>query len=48
MAVGSILGALCPIDERWSVPLKGRFSSSLPSFDAVTLDELVRRTRAVL
>jgi ADP-ribosylglycohydrolase len=47
-AVGSILGALCPIEERWSEPLHGRFSSSLPSFDAVTLDELVTRTLAVL
>jgi ADP-ribosylglycohydrolase len=46
-AVGSILGALAPVDERWSAPLEGRFSSSLPSFDAITLDELTRRTRAV-
>jgi ADP-ribosylglycohydrolase len=47
-AVGSILGALSPIEERWSEPLHGRFSSSLPSFDAVTLDELVARMLAVL
>ncbi len=46
-AVGSILGALAPIDDRWSAPLRGRFSSSLPSFDAIGLEELVRRTRAV-
>jgi ADP-ribosylglycohydrolase len=45
-AVGSILGALRPIDERWSAPLHGRFASSLPGFDAITLDELVRRTVA--
>ena len=47
-AVGSILGALYPIDERWSEPLHGRFASSLPSFDGVTVDELTRRTLAVL
>jgi ADP-ribosylglycohydrolase len=46
-AVGSILGALRPIDERWSAPLHGRFSTSLPSFDGITLDELVARTLAV-
>jgi ADP-ribosylglycohydrolase len=47
-AVGSILGALRPIDERWSAPLHGRFASSLPGFDGVALDELVARTVAVL
>ena len=46
-AVGSILGALYPIDERWSAPLHERFASSLPSFDGVTVDELTRRTVAV-
>jgi ADP-ribosylglycohydrolase len=46
-AVGSILGALRPIEERWSEPLHGRFASSLPGFDGVTLDELVERTLAV-
>jgi ADP-ribosylglycohydrolase len=46
-AVGSILGALAPIEERWSSPLRGRFSSSLPSFDGIELEELVRRTRAL-
>jgi ADP-ribosylglycohydrolase len=46
-AVGSIFGALRPIDERWSAPLHGRFSTSLPSFDGITLDELVARTLAV-
>jgi ADP-ribosylglycohydrolase len=44
-AVGSIFGALRPIDERWSLRL--RFASSLPGFDGVTLDELVERTLAV-
>jgi ADP-ribosylglycohydrolase len=44
-AVGSILGAMFPIEERWA--LGERFTSSLPSFDGVTLDELTRRTRAV-
>lgn len=47
-AVGSILGALLPIEERWSEPLHGRFASSLPSFDGITLDELTRRTLAVV
>jgi ADP-ribosylglycohydrolase len=49
-AVGSILGALAGpggIEERWSAPLHGRFSSSLPGFDGITLDELVQRTLAV-
>ncbi len=46
-AVGSIFGALGPIEERWSAPLKGRFESSLPGFDGITLEELVARTRAV-
>jgi ADP-ribosylglycohydrolase len=46
-AVGSILGALYPIDDRWSEPLHGRFASSLPSFDSASLDELVQRTLAV-
>jgi ADP-ribosylglycohydrolase len=46
-AVGSIFGALGPIEKRWSEPLHGRFESSLPSFDGITLDELVARTLAV-
>jgi ADP-ribosylglycohydrolase len=46
-AVGSIFGALRPIEERWSAPLKGTFATSLPSFDGITLDELVARTLAV-
>jgi ADP-ribosylglycohydrolase len=43
-AIGSIFGALHPIDERWTAPLHERFASSLPSFEAITLDELVERT----
>jgi ADP-ribosylglycohydrolase len=46
-AVGSIVGALRPIEERWWAPLHGRFATSLPGFDGVTLDELVARTLAV-
>lgn len=46
-AVGSILGALRPIDERWSAPLRGRFASSLPGFEGITLDELTERMLAV-
>jgi ADP-ribosylglycohydrolase len=46
-AIGSIFGALGPIEERWSAPLRGRFESSLPGFDGITLDELVARTRAL-
>ena len=49
-AVGSIVGAAVGvegIEERWSEPLGGRFASSLPGFDGITLDELVRRTLAV-
>lgn len=50
-AVGSVLGAtLGPeaIEERWSAPLQGRFASSLPGFDGITLDELVERTVSVV
>jgi ADP-ribosylglycohydrolase len=46
-AVGSILGALGPIEDRWSKPLRGRFTTSLPSFDGITLDELTARTLAI-
>ena len=49
-AVGSIVGAavgMTGIEERWSRPLKGRFTSSLPGFDGIELDELVQRTLAV-
>jgi ADP-ribosylglycohydrolase len=49
-AVGSILGAVAGtagIEQRWARPLRGRFSSSLPGFDGIELDELVRRTIAV-
>ena len=45
-AVGSILGALVGPRrhrrERWTAPLDGRFASSLPGFDGITMDELVR------
>src|SRR5207248_10832815 len=47
-AIGSIYGALGGVDERWTAPLHDRFASSLPSFDAITLDELVARTVALL
>jgi ADP-ribosylglycohydrolase len=46
-AVGSIFGALGPIEARWSARLERRFASSLPTFDGITLTELVDRTRAV-
>jgi ADP-ribosylglycohydrolase len=49
-AVGSILGATVGadgIDERWTAPLQGRFASSLPGFDGITIGELVQRTLAV-
>jgi ADP-ribosylglycohydrolase len=46
-AVGSIFGALGAVGERWTSPLHGRFASSLPSFDNITLDELVERTLAL-
>jgi ADP-ribosylglycohydrolase len=50
-AVGSIFGAalgLESIDARWTDPLHGRFASSLPGFDGVTLDELAGRTLTVV
>jgi ADP-ribosylglycohydrolase len=49
-AIGSILGAtvgLEGIDPSWTAPLQGRFTSSLPGFDGITMDELVERTLAV-
>jgi ADP-ribosylglycohydrolase len=46
-AVGSILGALRQVEERWSAPLHGRFASTLPGFDGITHDELVARTRVL-
>jgi ADP-ribosylglycohydrolase len=46
-AVGSILGALAPIEERWSAPLHDRIASSLPTFDQISIGELTRRTLAV-
>ena len=49
-AVGSIMGALAGrrgIEERWTAPLRGRFASSLPGFEGITVDELVERTLAV-
>jgi ADP-ribosylglycohydrolase len=49
-AVGSILGALSGaggIPESWTAPLGGRFASSLPGFDGIRTDVLVRRTLAV-
>jgi hypothetical protein len=46
-AVGSVFGSLRPIEERWSAPLRGRFASSLPGFDGISLDVLVARTEAV-
>jgi ADP-ribosylglycohydrolase len=49
-AVGSILGAVVGpegIDDRWTASLRGRFSTSLPGFDGVTVEELVERTLAI-
>ena len=48
-AVGSVLGALVGpggIDEQWATPLRNRIASSLPGFDASTIDGLARRTLA--
>jgi ADP-ribosylglycohydrolase len=50
-AVGSVLGAIvgpAGIDERWTAPLRNRIASSLPGFDASTIDGLARRTLAVV
>jgi ADP-ribosylglycohydrolase len=49
-AVGSVLGAIVGpggIDERWAAPLRNRIASSLPGFDASTIDGLARRALAV-
>jgi ADP-ribosylglycohydrolase len=50
-AVGSVLGALAGaqrIPARWVEPLRGRFSTSLPGYDGATVDELTRRTLALV
>ena len=50
-AVGSVLGALAGragIPARWVEPLHGRFSTSLPGYDGATVDELARRTLALV
>ena len=49
-AIGSIFGALAGaggIDGRWSEPLHDTIASSLPGFDASSIDGLARRTLAV-
>jgi len=50
-AVGSIFGATLGadgIESRWSEQLHGRFASSLPGFDGITLDEITDRTLALV
>jgi ADP-ribosylglycohydrolase len=50
-AVGSVLGAIAGragIAARWVEPLRGRFSTSLPGYDGATVDELARRTLALV
>jgi ADP-ribosylglycohydrolase len=50
-AVGSLLGATvgtAGIEARWTAPLEGRFATSLPGLDGIGVDELVRRTLAVV
>ena len=50
-AVGSVLGALAGrsgIPARWVDLLHGRFSTSLPGYDGATVDELARRTLALV
>ncbi len=46
-AIGSIFGALGPIDPRWSDPLHDVVDSSLPGFDKSSIGELASRTLAV-
>src|SRR5712691_7237318 len=50
-AIGSVFGACsgaAGIPDVWAAPLHGRIASSLPGFDGVTIDELTRRTLAVV
>ena len=50
-AVGSVLGALAGargIPGRWVEPLHGRFATSLPGYDGASVDELARRTLALV
>lgn len=50
-AVGSVLGALAGARElptRWTEPLGGRFSTSLPGYDGAAVTELAQRTLAVV
>ena len=49
--VGSVCGALAGarrLPARWTEPLRNRVASSLPGFDGIGLDELARRTSAVV
>ncbi len=49
--VGSVTGALtgaAALPEHWTAPLRNRVASSLPGFDGIGLDELARRTEAVI
>lgn len=48
--VGAVVGALggtSAIAERWSAPLGGRVTTSIPGADGATFDDLARRTLAV-
>lgn len=50
-AVGSVLGALAgerELPARWTEPLGGRFSTSLPGYDGASVGDLARRTLAVV
>ncbi|MEP6812236.1 MAG: ADP-ribosylglycohydrolase family protein [Actinomycetota bacterium] len=46
-AVGSVFGALGPVDARWSDPLHDRAASSLPGFDGSSFGALAQRTLEV-
>ena len=49
--VGSVAGALAgaaALPQHWVTPLRNRVASSMPGFDGIGLDELARRTMAVM
>ncbi len=54
-SVGATVGSLCGglagarrLPARWTEPLRNSVASSLPGFDGIGLDELARRTSAVV
>ena len=46
--VGAVLGALHGVPDSWAAPLDNRIGTSLPGMNGVAIDDLARRTLAVM